>query len=601
MKPVLVASLPWNLADMMSIQVGALKAFLREKAVDAHGRHYYLLTKKYFSDEEIDVVHTRMLGDHLYSMLLLPQHADRVARSIARRCDGAIDAKSCARRLKQLTTEAVEDMCALEPGLVGMTTTHMQYCGALFTSKVLKAKRPNVKVVLGGLSLWGPPARATVALFDHVDYIISGEGETALWRLAQHVAGELPVEQVPQLLYRRGTSIEENTQSETIRDIDSLPLPDYSDYFDTLATIERHVDPRATIEMVRGCRWGRCSFCVEGLPSRGGFRAKSPARVASEIRRYASDYRILDFVVSDPDVAFNAATFDEVRRLGIDLSFTVELSGLVRVPHFEQMVQAGLKTVQIGIESFSSSMLKKLNKGVSLCKYIRLLRACSDWGLELVYNNIYRAPFETQADLDEAAENMERLMYFQPPRLSTFNVSLGSQILAEPAKYGIKKLVPSEELAGYPRKIAEQIGALISTNAGYGFVGAEKKKINYRRYLQTIDMWREVWSERPQRVARWGAGFVRFDYRVGAEQYSVTVDDPLQIELLEFCQELRTRKDVVDKFGSRYGSAIGDAIEYLWGKHLLFRTADECVALVSLPLRQSLDRQSTDQPTALSA
>lgn len=596
MTQVLVAALPWNLADMMSVQVAGLKAFLGIQGVDVAGRHYYLDIGRYFTDDEVDAVHSRLLGEQLYAMLLFPECAARIGAQVRERSRGALDPERCRERLRAYTEEVVDDVASCKPALIGFTTTHMQYLPSIATARAIKERLPQARVVLGGLALHGDPARATLEIFPWIDYIIVGEGEIALWRLAQHVQGERTLEDVPQLLYRVDGEVRESAAVESVPALDALPLPDYSDYFHQLKRYPRPITPRATIEMVRGCRWGRCSFCVEGLPSRSGFRTKSPDRVAREIERCVADYHILDFVTSDPDVAFNAPIFAAVGRLELDVRFMVELSGLVQPQQFETMINAGVRTVQIGIESFSPALLKAFNKGVSLAKYVQLMRMCADRRVELVYNNIHHCPFETQQDLDDAVENMRRLVYFQPPRLSEFRVSVGSSIYANYRSYGIKRLAPSEEVSAYPQEVADRVGMLVSFNAGWGYERADGvPELDYGPYLQLLADWRQVWALRPRREARRGRGFIRVDHTVGEQRYSLKIDDPIELEIFEYCQHVRRRADLGRRFSRIPEAELDAAIERLWSKHLLFRASGECVALVSLREARNTRLVATDR------
>ncbi|HEY5721415.1 MAG TPA: radical SAM protein [Allosphingosinicella sp.] len=568
---------------MISVQVGGLKAFLTERNMPCVARHYYVQTGDFFSPEEIDLIHTHFLGDHLYAMLEFPDYADQIGRRIEEKAGGQINAADCACRLEVFTRAVVADCLQVGPSLIGFTTTHMQYMASIYTSARIKEALPSASIVLGGIALYGRSAEETLALFPQIDFVIVGEGEAALWRLAEHRSGRRAAEDVPQLVRRAGTQIVTSAAIETIASVDDLPIPDYSDYFETLSRAGRRLTPRATVEMTRGCRWGKCSFCIEGLPSRGGYRSKSPQRVAAEIREYVDRYRILDYVTSDPDVAFNEKAFAEVATLGFDLNFMVEISGLVRVPHFERMLAAGIRTVQIGIESFSSDLLSRFNKGVTLAKYVELLRMCAEGGVRLVYNNIHGAPFETQAHVDEAIENMERLMFFQPPRLSHFRVSVGSDVMANLAAYGIAGLLPAEEVDGYPTQVAERIGMLVSFNAGYGFERAESAEpVDYSRYLSTLQTWRTVSEAGGSRTARRGAGFIRVDHVVGNERYHIDIIDPLEIALIVYCRGLRRIREVRAHFDDYSPEEIDHAIDKLWSKHLLFRTDKECVSLVTV-------------------
>jgi hypothetical protein len=153
MSPVLVAALPWNLADMMSVQVAALKVFLTSKGIAAIGRHYYATTDKYFSEDEIDVIHARFLGDHLYAMVLFPEHAAAIGARIREKSEGKIDPQSCLERLLAYTNEVADDIASCGPSLVGFTTTHMQYLASIATAAAVKARLPGTRIVLGGLAL----------------------------------------------------------------------------------------------------------------------------------------------------------------------------------------------------------------------------------------------------------------------------------------------------------------------------------------------------------------------------------------------------------------------------------------------------------------
>lgn len=584
MSRTLLAALPWNLADMMSVQVAGLKAFLASKGESVFARHFYVDVHRHFSEDEVEVVHAALLGEHLFAMLLFSDHADAISERLVERGRGVIDPASCHARLRAYVDEMVDVIVALEPDLIGFSTTHMQYLSSLLVAREVRARLPHVRFVLGGLALHGEPALATLRVFPWIDYIIVGEGEVPLWRLTQHLRGELPVEAVPHLVYRSTTGVRQTNVVEAVPELDALPMPDYSDYHEAIVDLPRPITPRATIEMTRGCRWGRCSFCVEGLPSRGGFRSKSPARVACEVQRCVVEHRILDFVTSDPDVAFNGPLFEEVRRLGVDVHFMVELSGLVPLAQLKVMIEAGVRTVQIGIESFSPRLLKAFNKGVSIVKYVQLMRFCAEHQVRLVYNNIYRCPFETQQDLDEAVENMRRLVYFQPPRLSEFRVSLGSDIYLHPANYGIKRLLPPDEVRGYPPEVAENVGALVSFNAGWGFEPEDDvPELDYSTYLELLGYWRQIWSLSPRREVRRGKGFLRVVHILGDQRYSLDIDDPLQIDLLAFCQVLRRRSELLKRHSAVDVQVVDAAVEALWDRHLLFRTERECVALVAVP------------------
>lgn len=570
---------------MVSVQVGALKAFLQEKGIDAIGRHYYKFIEAYIQPDDVRRIESGLVGDDFFGMLLFEEHKENIKKRIRRQTNDSVNIEMCLIGLSKFVDDVVDDIVAVNPSVLALTTTHMQYLSSLFIAKRVKEIHPNVQVVLGGLALYGDPAVETLNLFSFVDYIIYGEGETALWRLIQSISREISIETVPQLIYRTVTGIHTSEKIETIEDLNTLPYPDYSEYFDLsikLGASNTPTIPRISLESVRGCKWGRCTFCIEGLPSRGGFRAKSSERVMNEIERCVKDFGVLDFVLTDPDVAFSGPAFQAARTLGYDLHFMVELSGLVKTEEFHKMIDAGVNVVQIGIESFSPTMLKKYNKGVKLGKYIELLKICKERNITLIYNNIYNAPFETQKDVDEAIANMRRLIYFTPPRTSVFRVSTGSQILANPAKFGISSICPSPEVEGYPLDIAEKVGVLISFNAGYGFKREEDCEIvDYTEYFGVLQRWKAIYEVGAGMFARYGAGYIRIEHRIGDSCFSIDITDPVEVEVYKYCRQLRQRQEIDKQFPLYAKDVIDRAISNLWDAKVLFVCDEHFLALAS--------------------
>ena len=78
------------------------------------------------------------------------------------------------------------------------------------------------------------------------------------------------------------------------RNLDTLPIPDYDDYIDALASSPAAADvtPMLMLETSRGCWWGEkhhCTFCgLNGLTM--AFRSKTPERVIEEIETLRSRY-----------------------------------------------------------------------------------------------------------------------------------------------------------------------------------------------------------------------------------------------------------------------------------------------------------------------
>src|SRR5207247_10466074 len=98
---------------------------------------------------------------------------------------------------------------------------------------------------------------------------------------------DLPNSRIPGIVFRTSNESVATGPAAPIRDLDTLPIPDFSDYFRDLtqSTVAAVVVPTLLFETSRGCWWGassHCTFC--GL--NGGtmaFRSKSAGRVLGEL------------------------------------------------------------------------------------------------------------------------------------------------------------------------------------------------------------------------------------------------------------------------------------------------------------------------------
>ncbi len=66
--------------------------------------------------------------------------------------------------------------------------------------------------------------------FDYVDFIVSGDGEEALYRIASEYQN---YESIPHLMYRKGNEIIWNESDASI-DLNSLPIPSYGPFYNEL-------------------------------------------------------------------------------------------------------------------------------------------------------------------------------------------------------------------------------------------------------------------------------------------------------------------------------------------------------------------------------
>jgi ribosomal peptide maturation radical SAM protein 1 len=209
------------------------------------------------------------------------------------------------------------------------------------------------------------------------------------------------------------------------------------------------------------------------------FRSKSPTRFYDEIIDYVERYRILDMYVVDNimDMGYLKTLLPRLIDSGYDLRLQYEIKANLRKEQVATMAHAGLVHVQPGIENLSSRVLKIMDKGVTGCQNVRLLRDAESLGVSLAWNYLYGFPEETDEDYDSIVRQMPALHHLQPAagsvrlvveRFSPYfdRPELGFGELEPDDQYGIIYDLPSSELrdlaymfASKPQGIGDETAA----------------------------------------------------------------------------------------------------------------------------------------------
>lgn len=584
---VMIVSLPWNIEQFTSLQIAALRAFLASRSVEATSRHYHKDIVDYLAHDVRSHVHEYGYGEHLFGALYYPDRADDFIRVINDKFTTP-PLGPVLSALNRFCDDVVQDIAAVGPALLGFTTTHVQVMSSLYVARRIKSRLPSTRIVLGGLALFSDFSQQILRLFPEVDYVVNGEGESALLDLAHHSRGdEVDLGSVGGLTWRSDGVVLSNPRPAVTTPMDDLPLPDIDDYlFRHLHPEKRQISyPTVCVESARACSWGKCTFCIESIPSRGAYRVRSAKTVVDQIQSAVEAARSVDVAFTDPDMSSRRDVFEEIATRGMDLRIDAEVSGMVDLPTLIAMKHAGLKALQIGIESFSPELLRRFAKGVQLVHYVELMRWCRQLDLSLVYNIIIGAPFETQEELDVADRNMRLLFPYAPPVISEFVVSLGSPIYQNLDDYGIEELLPLPETVCYPDDVRAGISPLISFHAGYDFVAASRPEVDRSGLLDAVREWWERSDTGFHLNAYRGRGFIDVEYVLGNAQRHVEIRDACEVHLLsEVAVEARSLHRIAAEPGCRFAlDDLREAADALIARGLLFESDRKVIAVPIFP------------------
>ncbi|MCH0539040.1 RiPP maturation radical SAM C-methyltransferase [Streptomyces sp. MUM 203J] len=444
---VLLVNMPWSPIDVPSLALGILRRCATEHRPDITAEVFHanlaytdwITERGAFGKEDYEYYSLSSYflgcGDWVFSSALYDDPGWRTAEfTEAMRDTLSEERMRMSHELHRSAPEFVElvarEIVGRAPDVVGFSSTFQQNTAALAAAKYVKRLAPHIVTVMGGANCDAEQGAAVHRNFPFVDYVVRGEGEVAFPRLLSALDRTEEAERavadslraVPGLCWRAadGTS-HANAMATAPLPPAAIRSPDYSGYFERLATsAARHwVEPKLVVEGARGCWWGEkhhCTFC--GLNgSFMEFRSKSPDRFYEEITELAREHRVLDMYVVDNilDMGYVRTVLPRIVESGYDLRLHIEIKANMRRDQLQALADAGMIYVQPGIESLNSRVLDLMDKGVSGCQNVRMLRDGAETGLSVSWNYLHGFPDERDEDYDPVIAQIPALEHLNPP------------------------------------------------------------------------------------------------------------------------------------------------------------------------------------------
>lgn len=333
-------------------------------------------------------------------------------------------------------------------GLIGFSSVFQQQCASLALAKRIKNRFPDSTILFGGPNCFAQMGENLPGLFPFIDFVCTGEGDIAVPALIKAISCGDTTPVIPGIVSRVENSILTLSHSPGSGcNLDSIPYPDYKDYFSQLSAIEKPKDfsYQVLIETSRGCSWGeksQCTFC--GFNGNElTFRSKSPGRIIEEVRYLSEMY---GKNISFADNILAKSYFKEVipALASIpDLMIFLELKGDLTKKQASLLANAGIKRVHAGIESLSNSTLKLMRKGTNLVQSLQTLKWCKQYGVTVNWNLLYGFPGEDPLEYQKIMELIPKIIHLPPPRgPNHLRFDRFSKYHRDPAAYGIINMTP---------------------------------------------------------------------------------------------------------------------------------------------------------------
>jgi ribosomal peptide maturation radical SAM protein 1 len=432
--------MPWAAAVRPSIQCGLLKAILErhDHSVDVHYLNAEMASELGAATYDAFAEKRRndlLLGEWLFSIAAFGDGAPRDleafrldVRGLDQACEElGFDLESLGNLRATIIPKLVDhwaDSIDWSPySTIGFTSTFEQTVGSLALASRLKERHPDIKMIFGGANFDGEMGAELVTRFEQIDYAVVGEGDRAIVDLVAAISwGDNPLG-IEGVIGRHGDELVTSGRAPNTEKMDELPPPDYDDFFKTLDRLghEKVAGQKQIVlpfESARGCWWGQkhhCTFC--GLNGDTmTYRSKPAKVVADELRMLSSRYRILKFEAVDNimDMFYLPNMLKQLAEEPWDYSIFYEVKANLRRDQLKLMSEAGITSLQPGIESLSTNVLKLMRKGTTVLNNVRLLKWALHYNISIQWNLIMGFPSETIEDYETQLELMPKLYHLQP-------------------------------------------------------------------------------------------------------------------------------------------------------------------------------------------
>ncbi len=587
--------MPWALFNRPSIQLGALKSYLLQQVqgITVDTRHPFLATAENIGLERYTTIsHSNWAGEALYSGLLFPDHKAQAKRLFCREIKEIKDTKVAYDELLALLHQDLLDWFEKEKfstyNLVGFSVCFSQLISSLLAAKMIKEQHPEVPIVFGGSNCTMELGNSLLRTFPFIDFIITGEGERPLLALTRCIdkAESLPI---PNVLCRANLLAKPpdaaDTPPQEIPDINSLPVPDYFDYFKQVAALKTNFIPSLPVEFSRGCWWNKCSFCNLNLQWHS-YRNKDHQRMKTEVLTLKKRHQSLDFTFTDNALPPHEANlfFQAMVKELSHIHFFAEIRAIKDEKKYALYQQGGLTSIQIGVEALSNSLLQRMCKGATVMDNVAALKYAAENNIRLDGNLIMEFPGATSQEVEDTLEVLQSLTPFPPLQSATFFLGHASPICTNPKNYGIKAVAqhPNNRLLFPPEKL-KHLEMLIKSYQG--------DRIRQRKLWTPV---RNAMKEWELFHSKRTSAKPPLSYRDGIEFLIIRQERPgkpvlhhrlqgLSRKIYLSCHRPVTIKELLHTFNQVKKDQLVTFLEDLLKKHLLFHDSGTYLALAINP------------------
>jgi radical SAM protein with 4Fe4S-binding SPASM domain len=340
----------------------------------------------------------------------------------------------------------VDRILKTNAAIIGFTVHFSSVWASLEIARKIKQRDGSRIIVFGGPDSCRQQKGDYLIQQDCVDIVVNGEGEIPLFEIIENLKDIDKISALKGCLFFREGRIIDGGYPELIEDLDSLPVPDYSDFKDDITSRMYRESNRLDIFDSRGCPTC-CHFCSEWQFWRK-FRSKSGRKIYEEITRHMEDFPQVNyfyFIGSLVNGDMNA--LEEFCDLVISHNLKIKWAGqaIIRPEMTEgflrKMKRAGCIWLGYGIESGSQKVIDKINKRFSIGVAARVLEDTKKSGISTQANFMFGIPSEEPRDFQETLGFLKQNSKYMDTILASQSfcvIDKGTYLYNHPQEFGIR-------------------------------------------------------------------------------------------------------------------------------------------------------------------
>jgi ribosomal peptide maturation radical SAM protein 1 len=507
--------------------------------------------------------------------------------------------------LERHFAEMIDRYALDQADLVGFSSMFSQNVAVLGMARMIKARNPDVTIVVGGANCEGPMGRALITHAPVLDFVCSGPSLRSFPRLVQCLMeGDAEgCHRIGGVFSRRnrtedagcGTGApaqgdglhavrafgEENDINERV-ELDYEPFLDrYETYFPGL---RRAV---LLLETSRGCWWGErahCTFC--GLNgSTIAYRSMRPELAFGVFNRLFEHAGRVSELESVDNILPKSYLTDVLPYLDTPpgMSMFYEVKADLSEDDFRVLAKARVMRIQPGIEALNTSTLKLMRKGTSVFQNLQFLINSVRYEIRPAWNLLIGFPGEEMEVYEKYLRDLPLLTHLVPPG-GVFPVRFDrfSPYYTEAQEYGLdlQPLDWYDFTYPFPREALRDLAYYFSDQnfmAPYAMNAARA----VGKLREKVNTWHALWAEgTPPQLrleTRGGAAWI-FDSRTGqAVEYEIG-DDARRV-----LEGLATAKKLVNLAKELPGVDVEAETAALVERGLVFHEGERYMSLIVGP------------------